>query len=84
MGLVPPFGWKDVETFEGNVACRGILRSFGATFARRFGLGPEEEREIELPLRIFQRISRLHFFICMRDAFCRGLTADTIKIVYKV
>ena len=27
MGLVPPFGWKDVETFEGDVACTGILLS---------------------------------------------------------
>lgn len=25
MGLVPPFGWRDVETFEGDVACTGIL-----------------------------------------------------------
>lgn len=27
MGLVPPFGWRDVETFEGDVACTGILLS---------------------------------------------------------
>lgn len=27
MGLVPPFSWEDVETFEGDVACTGILLS---------------------------------------------------------
>jgi len=27
MGLVPPFSWEDVETFESDVACTGILLS---------------------------------------------------------
>lgn len=34
MGLVPPFGWRDVETFEGDVACTGIhLSTFDVTSA---------------------------------------------------